>query len=451
MCDTVLATPNSTLNRVMLFGKNSDRQRNEAHVVEFGPAGNHPCGAQMKCTYISVGQSRRTHATLICRPFWMWGAEMGANEHGVVVGNEALHARGHSPGTEALTGMDLVRLGLERGATAGEAVEVITSLLKEYGQGGNCGHLTPAYYYNGFMIADAREGFVLETIGREWMLERVRDYRAISNCYSIGHEACEVSEGFVDLLSGQTYEGAGRGTYADLIADHDKEKVSQAVVRRGRATDLLYSDRGNLHCLDFMRVLRDHGADRTTHDCWSPATSKGTGLCVHAGAAHRRGQTTGSLISEIRDNQAIHWVTATAAPCTSIFKPVLFGVELPSHALHPNGKFDASALWWRHELLHRAALLGEFSQFISSIVQERSELETKFYSAVSDVLEGGSGQDKLRVVSDCWREAVETEERWFTQLACNGSSREGEYFDGWSEMNREAGIESSISTRNSCQ
>ena len=37
--------------------------------------------------------------------------------------------------------MDLLRLGLERGATAREAMEVITALLEEYGQNANASRL----------------------------------------------------------------------------------------------------------------------------------------------------------------------------------------------------------------------------------------------------------------------------------------------------------------------
>ena len=59
-------------------------------------------------------------------------------------------------------------------------------------------------------------------------------------------------------------------------------------------------------------------------------------------------------MAELRPNRAAHWVTATAAPCTSLFKPVQVTspVDLapqPSDCYHP------AALWWRHEELHRTA------------------------------------------------------------------------------------------------
>src|SRR5690606_18638852 len=133
----------------------------------------------------SIPQVSRTHAVLLCRPFWMWGAEMGANEHGVAIGNEGVQTRSPPPEQPALTGMDLLRLALERSTTAAEAVTVITSLLEAHGQGGNGGHILPAYYNNAFMIVDADEAYVLETLEREWLVERVGDIRAISNRYSI--------------------------------------------------------------------------------------------------------------------------------------------------------------------------------------------------------------------------------------------------------------------------
>ena len=37
----------------------------------------------VKCTYIEVEQVEKTFSTVLSKPSWMWGAEMGANEVGI--------------------------------------------------------------------------------------------------------------------------------------------------------------------------------------------------------------------------------------------------------------------------------------------------------------------------------------------------------------------------------
>lgn len=51
-----------------------------------------------------------TYAVILSKPSWMWGAEMGSNEHGVCIGNEAVWTKIDADITEKLLGMDLVRL-----------------------------------------------------------------------------------------------------------------------------------------------------------------------------------------------------------------------------------------------------------------------------------------------------------------------------------------------------
>lgn len=53
----------------------------------------------------------KTHAVILSRPSWLWGAEMGANEHGVCIGNEAVWTKEPVGEGEALLGMDLLRCG----------------------------------------------------------------------------------------------------------------------------------------------------------------------------------------------------------------------------------------------------------------------------------------------------------------------------------------------------
>ena len=72
-----------------------------------------------------------TNAVLLSKPFWMWGAEMGVNEHGLAIGNETVFTRVPYEKRPALTGMDLLRLALERAATAQKAVHIVTDLMEQ--------------------------------------------------------------------------------------------------------------------------------------------------------------------------------------------------------------------------------------------------------------------------------------------------------------------------------
>ena len=443
MCDTIVALPEATKAGCMLFGKNSDRQRNEAHSVEYLPRVDHPPDASVRCTYIGIPQERRTQAVLLCRPFWIWGAEMGANEHGVVIGNEGLFSRSPPPEEPALTGMDLLRLGLERSTTAAEAVTVITGLLSQFGQGGNCGHITPSYYQNGFMVADSREAFVLETVGKEWVVERVRSLRAISNEYSIRQEVEDTSPAIHEVLRKFGWQGEGLPNYSDFLKDWEKSHIGSAQGRQARATSLLRAGEGDLSLADIISILRDHDPTGEHEAEWDPKRTLPYSLCIHASTEDRGGQTTGSMVSEIGLKDSIHWVTGTAAPCISIFKPVLLDGGVPKHGPRATDQFDSKSLWWRHERLHRTALTGDFTRFVDDIRCERDALEAEFHARVTDVLNGGSTVDRLQVVTDCWKKAIDAEVEWFARIG-ETVPDDDTYNAAWREMNRLAGMEEAL-------
>ncbi|KAI2583693.1 secernin 2, partial [Homo sapiens] len=168
-CDCFVSVPPASAIPAVIFAKNSDRPRDEVQEVVFVPAGTHTPGSRLQCTYIEVEQVSKTHAVILSRPSWLWGAEMGANEHGVCIGNEAVWTKEPVGEGEALLGMDLLRLALERSSSAQEALHVITGLLEHYGQGGNClEDAAPFSYHSTFLLADRTEAWVLETAGRLW-------------------------------------------------------------------------------------------------------------------------------------------------------------------------------------------------------------------------------------------------------------------------------------------
>ncbi|XP_045414894.1 secernin-3 isoform X3 [Lemur catta] len=175
-CDTFVALPPTTVDNRIIFGKNSDRLCDEVQEVVYFPAAVHDnLEEHLKCTYIEIDQVPETYAVVLSRPAWLWGAEMGANEHGVCIGNEAVWGREEVCNEEALLGMDLVRLGLERADTAEKALHVIVDLLEKYGQGGNCTEGRMLFsYHNSFLIADRNEAWILETAGKYWAAEKVQ-------------------------------------------------------------------------------------------------------------------------------------------------------------------------------------------------------------------------------------------------------------------------------------
>jgi hypothetical protein len=309
----------------VLFAKNSDRDPNEAQVLEWHPAREHPEGARVRCTWMEIPQVRRTRACLLSRPFWMWGAEMGTNEDGVTIGNEAVFTR--QPYQEVgLTGMDLVRLALERASSARGAVETIVDLLETHSQGGGCGHENRRFtYHNSFLVADRGGACVLETAGRLHALERVEGVRAISNGLTI---------------PGFTHHG-----------DRLRTRVSRCRARRHRVETLAAGAKGPG---DLMRVLRDHGEGNPA-PVYSWLTGGMGAPCMHAGGVLAASQTTASWVAELGPSGATHWVTGTAAPCVSLFKPV--HVDTPVD-LGPalTDRDDSASLWWRHERLHRRAM-----------------------------------------------------------------------------------------------
>jgi len=126
-CDTLVATVTGTADRSVIFAKNSDRLPDECQHLRVYPSRDWEKVATVRCQYVPLPQARHTYRVLGSQPFWLWGFEHGVNERGVAIGNEAIWTT--APRQQVgLLGMDLIRLGLERGSTAREALDVAQRL-----------------------------------------------------------------------------------------------------------------------------------------------------------------------------------------------------------------------------------------------------------------------------------------------------------------------------------
>lgn len=439
MCDTIVALGNVTADGVTLFGKNSDREPNEAHHVVHIPRAQHLPGARVKCTYIEIPQVAETYAVLLAKPFWIWGAEMGANEFGVVIGNEAVFTKIPYDKKPGLIGMDLLRLALERAQTARAALDVITELLAQYGQGGNCGFQHKTYYHNSFLIADSHEAWVLETADRHWAAERVREVRTISNGLTIGSEFDLASP---DLIHSAIQRGWCKTRadfhFARCYGDPLYTRFSRCNERQCRTTDVLNAQRGKITVETMMRALRDHGGKMD----WSPARSlTAFDVCAHAGYGPIRAtQTTGSMVSHLASARQTHFVTATAAPCTSIFKPLWLDVPIPDAGPAPQGAYDARTLFWRHEQLHRATL-RDYAVRHALYRDERDALEREFARGALERV-NDSADARAAFARECFARADAAERAWLEKIrATKPRAARGVLYDrAWQKFQRAANM-----------
>lgn len=384
MCDLLVAMPDATGEGRIVFGKNSDRPAGECQVLHFGPVRTQRAGSAVKCSYVKVPDSESTLATLGCRPYWCWGYETGLNEAGVVGGNAAVFTRagrrtrvGAKPG---LTGMELLRFGLERGGTAEYAVEAIVELLERYGQWGSAVRgkkHSEGSYENSFLLADRREAWVLETAGRRWAAERVSEgIRTVSNELTIRRRWDKASPDLFKHAVGSRWWGEADGDldFAYAYSDHEGYPRQVAHIRRMRTHDLLKRNAGSIDEQTAMEVLRDHyegsflGGPQFSRYLPDFHT-----VCMHdSPAGFTWGDTATSVVVALdldRDDPPLMW-TAYLPPCSSVYLPFAFSESLPDMVTRAGAaglgsrrpasakpdRFDKDSLWWRlHRVVKAAA------------------------------------------------------------------------------------------------
>ena len=374
MCDT--------LGRIgageSLFAKNSDRSPNEIQRMEYRPR---QCGlsGQVQCTYICVPQVTQTYGVLLSRPAWMWGAEMGVNEWGLCIGNEAVFTTG-AYGKTGLTGMDMVRLALERSKTAQEAVKLLIELLETYGQGGNCGFDHKFYYDNAFLIMDRTGLYVLETAGKNWVYKKMEQAN-ISNSLSLGAD-------------GDAYSG---GSAYDFRKRHTEPVFTTCSGSKARSGQLRKCLPEAVTVNGCIRALRSH------HPNLKNPFGKGSvsSACMHYGGAVGD-HTTASMVVSLQQEKTLIWSTGSSVPCVSLFKPWCWGTEPVLPVTVPED--TAGEAYWLEAERFRRSLLGK--KIPAEYYAQREALEQKWLTQASAVT------DFTEFSKSCLREEKEFFDYW---------------------------------------
>ena len=439
MCDTLIATRQTTADGIAIFAKNSDRQPNEAQYLTLLPAEDHSKGRKVNCTYIEIPQAQHTHKVLLSKPFWIWGAEMGVNEHGVVIGNEAIFSKVPAEKEGKLIGMDLLRLGLERGSTAKEAMEVIISLLEEFGQGGNCGFAHEMYYHNSFLIADPNDTWVLETVSKQWAARQIKQVYSISNCLTIGSQWDMASK---DLVAQAIEKGwtssAQHFDYAKNYSDFIYTTFSRGRIRRATTFGNMQEAQGKIALKNMMNYLRTHAPNQG--GSFTPQYGLTTvDVCMHSGFGPiRSDQSTSSMVVHLDLKRPTLFVTGTSAPCTSLFKPLWMDIDLPDLGPDPAGIYDSKSLFWSHERLHRATL-QDYETRLAAYKADRDALEAEFIEGALKV-QNKSASERGKYSAECFARAAAAEAEWLKRIENIPARSNGTwlYNLAWNRFNREA-------------
>jgi len=321
-----------------LFGHNAAGRSQAPFRLERTPGGSHAPDERVRATFIALPQARRTHAVLGGRLAGAWGYCHGVNEHGVAAGCTRLRTRLllDAPG---LTGPDLVRLALERGPTARQALEALTGLVARHGQGAFPGCGDEDGHDAAFLIADGREAFLVEASGPGWVCQEVREVRAASNVGTVRQDWDAIAPGLAGRVieRGWWPEDGSKLDFAGALAVKTDDADS-ALRRWGQATRLLEEQSGHIDAAFLRRVLADHyeGSEDEV-DPHDPGASPEP-LCCHA-CASRPSATVASLVAVLGAEVALAW-WAFGPPCGAVYLPLLPAGELPPE-LTGAGDLDA--------------------------------------------------------------------------------------------------------------
>lgn len=411
MCDTLVALSNVTMDNSVIFGKNSDREPNEPQIMIRIPPKKRDKNEKIKCTYIEVDGEEFTNDVILIKPHWIWGAEMGINSKGLVIGNEAVFTK-EKLKPKALLGMDMLRLALEYCDTADNAVKYIIYLLEKYGQGGKAGYIANLRYHNSFIIADYNNAYVLETAGQNWVVKQIDDIYTISNSLTLNKDFDECNSGLIDNAINRGWckseeDFSFKACYEDKLYSF----ATKGDYRQKHTKDSLKKNTGNIDVSYMMSILRSHCGDDKVSNYKSGSMKT---ICMHGGGVISS-QTTGSMVARLKDGSITLWCTGTSLPCLSLYKPYWF-TDSTEMFYSEEQQPEAVEYWKQIEQLHRKVLNGEISD-LSSFIAKRDDMEAQLLKLAD---QAKTDKDRIEVM----RYAKQSEKELYEIFADNISKVE---------------------------
>lgn len=422
-CTNLLVTPGASADGSVMITYTCD---GEFHpILAHAPAADHEPGEMLEIRH----WDGKVYGE-IPQPEHTWAVTRLINEHQVVIAETTFDGRPELRNPDAMLHYwDLMRLGLQRARTAREAVEVMTSLVAEFG-----------YRSTGesFSIGDPREAWIMEMIGpgpggegAAWVARRIPDgcISAHANMARIGTfplddpENCLYSDNVISLAVEKGYydpdsgeEFSFRKAYAPVTAQTLRYTATRVWSLFRRAAPSLELDPGfhraepgaepyplwiepdeKLSLADVIDLMRDHyegtdydmtvGVDAGpfgTPNRWRPMTWRDESGGVHSWERPISTQQTGfSFVAQCRGRLpdpvgGVMWYGVDDTYTTCYF-PVYCGATgvPPSFARGSLSEFSWDSAWWVFNFVANFANL-KYSWMIKDIRAVQAEIESAF-------------------------------------------------------------------------
>jgi dipeptidase len=320
--DLVVALGQATNNGQTLFAQNCHRSPAEYPSLRRVAGRAFAPDDLVKTPHAELPQARQTFTVLGSQPPGAWGYDHGVNEHQVAAGCAAWRSRLAGRGT-GLLGPDLVRLTLERAASARRAVDVLTDLLVRHGQADDD---------HGFLLADPAEAFAVEAAGDAWAVQEIGQVRAAGDVAVVRQDWDRLAPGLAAraIARGWWPEDGSKLDFAGALSDDPAGRAS-ALRRWGRATLLLEQQNGHIDVAFLRRLLSDHYEGTRYEVDPLDAFGRVTPLCQHATGGARTATAASFVAALSRGPAAVPVVwCALGPPCLGVHFPLFPDGELPA-------------------------------------------------------------------------------------------------------------------------
>lgn len=355
----------------------------------------------LKILHEALKKYNNNYKVLLSQPNWLWGAEMGVNEYGVAIGNEAVFSFEKLP-EDGLIGMDILRIMLQNAKTAEEALKIGIDLIENYVQGGSGGFKHNMKYHNSYLIQDFNSLYVFETSGKHWAYKMIdKGVLTISNSYTIKKDFNKVDE---NTLKNKKFKKSlsFKDTYEIKLFD----LVAKGDLRHNYTNDFIkynYFENENKNDItSVFKLLRSHVDDvklfykKGKNNNYSnikrtKLKNSMAQICVHSKLVDS--ETTSSMVVQYIDNADFHkekqflvWFTGSKNPCVSLFKPVLFDDSLQHY-------FKKEYFEKNYEISNM--LIKNYNIFLDNIKEVRDSYEKRYINMVENYINSPYQKEKF--------------------------------------------------------